>query len=78
MCGCPKALARSKRPHQQAHKESSHSGRGNQLPAWLGIRAFAHAQHPTILDHRNPIQQLFINELGHALSLLPIPMEFTL
>ena len=75
MCRGPKALARSKRPHQHAHKESSHRRRGNQRLPWLGIRAFAQAQHPTILDHRGVLQQLFINEPGHPLSLKPIPLE---
>ena len=78
MCYGPKALARSKRPHQQAHKESSHRRRGNQRLPWRGIRASAQAQHPAILDHRMPIQLLFINEPGHSLSLKPITSEVTL
>ena len=74
----PKALARSKRPHQQAHRESSHRQRGNQRPPWLGIRAFAQAQHPTILDNRGVLQQLLINEPGHLFSLKLIPLVVTL
>ena len=55
VCRGPEALAHSKRPHQQAHKESSHRRRGNQRLPLLGIRASAQAQHPTIRDHRMPI-----------------------
>ena len=56
MCRGPKAPAQSKRPHQQAHKESRHRRRGNQCLPWLGFRAPAQAQHSTEMNNQGVLQ----------------------